>query len=176
MNSHTSNPEFEKLKHDLVMEGLRDRTVPVNIAYLLSGAFMNLPELLAERESHRKAIGELNKKIKVAGINDLKAKFKEVLAKHPTVQSFAWTQYTDYFNDGDPCNFHVHAEDELIEINGRDWRSKQELTEEEAAVQRAVADILAEWDEYDMEEFFGDHKKIVVTADEIHVNSYSNHD
>jgi hypothetical protein len=27
----------------------------------------------------------------------------------PDIDSFHWTQYTDYFNDGDPCIFHVHG-------------------------------------------------------------------
>lgn len=31
---HTSNPEFEKLKMDPVMEALRDRTVRIDIPYL----------------------------------------------------------------------------------------------------------------------------------------------
>jgi hypothetical protein len=31
---HTSNPEYEKLKNDPVMESLRDRTVKVDVPYL----------------------------------------------------------------------------------------------------------------------------------------------
>ncbi len=33
--------------------------------------------------------------------------FKEFFAAHPAVKSIAWTQYTPYFNDGDPCTFRV---------------------------------------------------------------------
>lgn len=32
------------------------------------------------------------------------------LFEYPGVESIYWTQYTPYFNDGDPCVFHVHFE------------------------------------------------------------------
>lgn len=34
--------------------------------------------------------------------------FKPVLDKHPIIGRFTWTQYTPYFNDGEPCEFGVH--------------------------------------------------------------------
>lgn len=33
---------------------------------------------------------------------------KEVFEKNPAVTAIIWTQYTPYFNDGDPCVFRVH--------------------------------------------------------------------
>lgn len=33
---------------------------------------------------------------------------KEVFEKNPAITAIMWTQYTPYFNDGDPCTFHVY--------------------------------------------------------------------
>lgn len=33
---------------------------------------------------------------------------KEFFDENPEVHSIHWTQYTDHFNDGDPCHFHVN--------------------------------------------------------------------
>lgn len=35
------------------------------------------------------------------------APLMQALLDEPTIASFSWTQYTPYFNDGDPCIFHV---------------------------------------------------------------------
>ena len=37
----------------------------------------------------------------------LKEAFKEVFDKFPSITAFVWTQYTPYFNDGEPCEFSV---------------------------------------------------------------------
>src|ERR1044072_5669755 len=42
---------------------------------------------------------------------------KAVFADNPIIESFAWTQYTPYFNDGEPCIFSVKR-DYNIYVNG----------------------------------------------------------
>lgn len=50
---------------------------------------------------------------------------KEIFDKYPNMESFSWQEYTDYFNDGDTCHFHVHADAESITINGlRGYKSR----------------------------------------------------
>jgi hypothetical protein len=46
------------------------------------------------------------------------ALFSDLLAGSKRINSFSWTQYTPYFNDGDSCEFGVRNDD--IEINGGD--------------------------------------------------------
>jgi hypothetical protein len=38
------------------------------------------------------------------------APLMQALLDDPTIESFGWTQYTPYFNDGEPCVFHVSGE------------------------------------------------------------------
>ncbi len=43
---------------------------------------------------------------------------KDIFANNTDFTSFAWTQYTAYFNDGDPCNFSAHTD--YIYINNEE--------------------------------------------------------
>jgi len=67
---------------------------------------------------------------KTAFINESKGMFKEVCDELfnalPELQSFGWSQYTPYFNDGDVCRFRANV-DELY-ING--WNASYESGEE----------------------------------------------
>ena len=52
--------------------------------------------------------------------------FEELFAKSKLIDSFGWTQYTPYFNDGDTCEFGVHADDPYVndvDTYGIDWYS-----------------------------------------------------
>lgn len=42
----------------------------------------------------------------------------EIFKKHKDFNSFAWTQFTAYWNDGDPCEFCAHTDS--IYIDGED--------------------------------------------------------
>lgn len=48
---------------------------------------------------------------------------KELFARHPEMESFAWSQYTPYWNDGDVCEFGVYTGDP--EINGREVKEEE---------------------------------------------------
>jgi hypothetical protein len=47
-----------------------------------------------------------DKKTPQRPLSELEPLLRAVL-DDPTIDSFGWTQYTPYFNDGDPCVFHV---------------------------------------------------------------------
>lgn len=122
-------------------------------------------------------IKELNERIKVLKsemLEESKKLFKEVSAeiftKFPEVESFAWHQYTPYFNDGDTCEFSVHCDDYSIVINeigeaDDDFDSFEKEREE-------ISDFLSQINEEAMEEMFGDHVEIVVDRKGVEVNDY----
>lgn len=46
---------------------------------------------------------------------------RALLEKHPTAKCLAWSQYTPYFNDGDPCTFRaneIHVEIDGVKADG----------------------------------------------------------
>ncbi len=66
-------------------------------------------------EAYRKRKEELLKEIQ----QDFPEVFKEEMQKLKVVESISWTQFTDYFNDGEECEFGVHTDlDYSVEING----------------------------------------------------------
>lgn len=54
--------------------------------------------------------------VKVAefGVAKFEELFQEFFDKHPCVEAVQWTQWTPYFNDGDPCQFSVNETHILV--------------------------------------------------------------
>lgn len=48
--------------------------------------------------------------LKTVTADELLKAFAEQFKANPTVKCMLWTQYTPYFNDGDPCTFGVNNE------------------------------------------------------------------
>lgn len=112
--------------------------------------------------------------------NEFKTQFKtistEIFAKYPEILKFGWTQYTPYFNDGDPCVFSYNsmyfctdpeAVDESIyeweEMYGSNAKKYPELAEFEKVLSSSEDILLA---------MFGDHVQVTVTPAGIDVDEY----
>lgn len=89
--------------------------------------------------------------------NHLKESSKEVFKKFPDLKSFAWTQYTPYFNDGDVCVFEVYRH--YPYLNGSD---DQEYDSAEAD---EISKLLGAFEEDDLKAAFGDHVKVTIHRD-----------
>jgi hypothetical protein len=120
---------------------------------------------------------------------------KLVFDKHPALGSFAWHQYTPYFNDGEECVFSVNKD--YVRINGddgdtnysdtkvTDWGAKKDPVTGKypeidnpnynaaiAAAQSDVKEFLANIDDSVLRDMFGDHVEITVTRNETQVEEY----
>lgn len=108
-------------------------------------------------------------------LEESKAWFKEasqgLFDAHPEIQSFAWSQYTPYFNDGDECVFRVNSEPK---INGVDWYDEPEegQTKFERPVYKEVEKLIDSIDQPTLKEMFGDHCEVTARRDGITVASY----
>jgi hypothetical protein len=94
------------------------------------------------------------------------------LLKDLDIESFSWTQYTPYFNDGDVCVFRVNYD--YPKINGESAGDyyKQPEYEVKRELERNVADFLGIFDESDLNYLFGDHVEITVSAEGTTVEEY----
>lgn len=79
---------------------------------------------------------------------------------NPKLESFSWTQYSPYFNDGDECTFSAHID--YPEVNGIEEYG--DGYDEDAA--EKVKEFLGAFEESVLEEMFGNHKKVTVTRGE----------
>lgn len=70
-----------------------------------------MSEALKKRlQETQKQIAKLQAKMHKDGQKLLVSSLKSLFKKHKTFKNFSWTQYTPYFNDGDPCTFGVNKD------------------------------------------------------------------
>ena len=75
-----------------------------------------MEEMIAEIKEKQAEIKRLQKELQEKSSKIFLSSFKKLFEETPKLKSFAWTQYTPYFNDGDTCHFSANT-DYLI-ING----------------------------------------------------------
>lgn len=128
------------------------------------------------------AVIEEQKKAMVAELQTEFPKiFEELFAKSKLIDSFSWTQYTPYFNDGETCEFHVYAD--YPEVNGEniddvewyDWKikfpkyeneiDKTKVNVEECNIVLEFIKAIESIPEEFMQGLFGDHAKVTIFRD-----------
>jgi hypothetical protein len=77
---------------------------------------LNIKQIKSKLNDIQKQIDKLEKQAEKESSKLISKGFKEIFKKHPELESFSWTQYTPYFNDGDECVFSAHTD--YISING----------------------------------------------------------
>lgn len=104
-----------------------------------------------------------------------------IFEQHPSLQGFSWTQYTPYFNDGDPCLFSCHSDcpsvwfgeyDEGAAYEGDYETGNPDFTPEQDAAGRAVVDALCAIDDDLYQDAFGDGVRVKVTREGIEVERF----
>ena len=73
---------------------------------------------LEEVEAKIAEYTELRKKLAKENGGEAIAALFAPLWEFPGITASSWTQYTPYFNDGDPCEFHVYADEMPVWVNG----------------------------------------------------------
>lgn len=130
----------------------------------------------------RAAIDEFDQKLKKMReelSEEFKKKFKvickDIFEKYPDIIKFGWTQYTPYFNDGDPCVFryngmYVCNDPETADEHIYEWESTYSLDKKYPEI-RALDKILGSSSDI-LLEMFGDHVQIMITPKGIDVEEY----
>ena len=149
-------------------------------------------------EALKKERDELRRKLQDAAKDHFKELAATVFVEHPVLQSFAWTQYTPYFNDGEECVFGAHTSNPHLKFGAQPVDGEAEEPEDEEddyfydkrnykgsyAVPGfpntpqekagcAVIDFLGTFDDADLKEMFGDHIKVTVSRSGVDVDEYS---
>lgn len=149
---------------------------------------------LFERINEKKA--ELDRIIKEYGEQAIKEYLSEFWEQNPTILGIRWTQYTPYFNDGEPCVFRIGevlfrfegtAEDGGDYEDGYEsawsygysrfpsasYEERRALLETipEYVAAKSLSDIIQN-NEMTMLSVFGDHVKITADRGKIEVDEY----
>lgn len=142
----------------------------------------------AEYDSLVAGMEAAKEQVRVAGKQAVAALFKAFFEEYPAVKAVGWTQYTPYFNDGEPCVFGV-GEPYLTTKSG-DFSEMSSLYDDEddesgycfksdyylkGPLKTAIGRLAASMDNDIFESAFGDHVLVIATPAGFHVNEY-NHD
>lgn len=135
-----------------------------------------------------------------------KSLMKEFWKKNKKIKAVVWLEFTDYFNDGEPCYFSVH---EMVPLTSSaikefsidiypynreefapfqtDWNDPKRSKVKQAWEKSVIT--LDEWEsackDLDMiaklpsevfEDMFGDHVRVTVTRTSVNVDEYTHHD
>jgi hypothetical protein len=153
-------------------------------------------EKLKERQSQ---ISDIKKEVLDLSSGIFEDFYKYIFEKYPTLESFGWTQYTPYFNDGDTCIFSVNTDyisvnDEYVdeskwssEVNVLNWGNwNRELKVYEDRVEEPnpnydpvlteasneITNFLGNFDNDFYLSKFGDHAEITVTKSGVDISDY----
>lgn len=127
-------------------------------------------------ENLNKAREAYNKQLATLGKEAQKAVAEELGALVPDGCELRWTQYTPYFNDGEPCVFSVNepyvradgSNDEGVELTT--WGIKNYGVESwspaiDGVTKKALNDLRKAWEELPedlLEKAFGDHAEVII--------------
>lgn len=135
---------------------------------------MSISKLQAAQKALAEAIAEIGKSGKKAGHEY----FKPLFEKYPDLESFSWTQYTPYFNDGDSCTFGTH---DIDQVNGHEeysdeWGAnvlkgwgKDEVKGPLYEAYTEAKKYLSELGDTAAEALFGDHCRVIVSRKKVTV-------
>jgi hypothetical protein len=89
----------------------------------------------------------------------------QVFSENLQVDSFAWVQYTPYFNDGDACTFGVNSDEDSIEINEESAYDDDDDGKKFLDVREKISQVLETIDEDHLLQAYGDHVRVIARRD-----------
>ncbi len=148
-------------------------------------------EALERLQEFRKRREDLEKQIREESKGLFKQVSDKIFEKHPLLNSFGWSQYTPYFNDGNECVFSANTDYIYINVGDQEdndfaryaiydveWKGrdktetlKPNLSPKELAG-KEILELLSNFADDDYKNMFGDHVKVTVSREGVEVEDY----
>jgi TRAP-type C4-dicarboxylate transport system substrate-binding protein len=132
-------------------------------------------EIVEKIKAEMAAFDEKRKELTEQLKKDFPALLAPLFEKYPSVKNVRWTQYTPYFNDGDPCEFSTNAswadlnynnnEDEDDEDDDDTEKVEAEEIEVPEEAEDEFREVLSSIDDSFYKDLFGDHVEVTVLRD-----------
>jgi len=130
---------------------------------------------------------EIKKQLKEIGPEAIKEIFKPYFKKHSKLKSIKLYGFAPYFNDGDPCVFHIREYmTKIISKNGNVIGEESDTEDEEGFIKELklseeetnslwseISSEVGKLDEDLCEYLFGDSFEVTIYKDRIEIDSYS---
>ncbi len=143
-------------------------------------------KLMAQEKTVKKRKLEIKKKFKDVGRAIFTEDVKTFFETNPGLNSFRWVQYTDFFNDGEPCTFGVQRYDWQPNNFPSEYDTEEEtaewlannpaLSEDEVSnMESVIRKFMSAYTDDDLEDMFGDHVRVFVSRTGIDTETYDDH-
>jgi hypothetical protein len=132
-----------------------------------------------------KAREEYQAKIGAAGESAVQEAAQTVFEAHPEIQRIQWTQYTPYFNDGEPCVFNVHDVEfygagetsKLVDEDDDNYGDEIQVAEGWGDDRKVLLKVASEFsklvdDNQDLMEILGEGKVVIERGKKLRVEDY----
>lgn len=122
------------------------------------------------RQTIQEKLNALKKEMQNIGRDFFKTETEAIFTDFPNLRDFAWSQYTPYWNDGEPCCFSVHDWftasyfNELPEFEG-----ERDEVSYDSDLNARLSALINGIDEDVMRDLFGDHVTVLVSRDTVEV-------
>lgn len=141
---------------------------------------------LKELKAAAEMVKEAKRQARETAAALVKPTLQNFLKENPEIKTVMWTQYTPYFNDGEPCVFGVH-EPEFLTVKRDDfdyeaegsvyissYRGYQFNEGVSEATWKACLELKNTLNDLEDElgEIFGDHVAVIVNEDGVSVQEY----
>jgi hypothetical protein len=160
---------------------------------------MNYQEKLKSLRQKNSELSKLKSEILNISSDIFEDFYKYIFDKYPTLESFGWTQYTPYFNDGETCVFYANTDyisvnDEYVDdakwasevnvLNCGNWNRELKLFEDRVEepnpnydpvlteASNEITNFLGNFDNGFYLSKFGDHASITVSKDGVDISDY----
>lgn len=160
---------------------------------------MNYQEKLKSLRQKNSELSKLKSEILNISSDIFEDFYKYIFDKYPTLESFGWTQYTPYFNDGETCVFYANTDyisvnDEYVDdakwasevnvLNWGNWNRELKLYEDRVEepnpnydpvlteASNEITNFLGNFDNDFYLSKFGDHASITVSKDGVDISDY----
>jgi hypothetical protein len=152
--------------------------------------FIDLQEQVVVAQRHLDKMEKDNPGICLAYFHK---KAQPLFENNPRLYSFSWKQYTPSWNDGDTCYFSAHTD--YPDLNGVDYWNDDEgeedydkeavgsgepplplTADEQKTLRKNIVDFFKDFQQNQLEHWFGDGAKITVTKKTITVDDYYDED
>jgi hypothetical protein len=144
-----------------------------------------MPELNEQFEAIERLKKQYEEAVKAIGREGIQKLLEPLFERYPNVDAVKWTQYTPYFNDGEPCEFDSNADYAEVRFKAEegdvltkesqeqdfesDWgnREKPERYNAIKAIRQAL-----KIDNAVMLAAFGDHVEVTVDRNSVEVEEF----
>ena len=145
---------------------------------------MNIDAIKELADNSRAKIKEISDALSAECRKQFSEISQELFSNYPKLESFAWTQYTPYFNDGEECVFSAHKDYLEFFWDGKEYENvgnfllnHEEYSKEYPAdaipVFEAVLGLMSAIPGESLKEIFGDHCRVVVSRSGAEAEEYS---